>query len=170
MAVALSIAWPVLISPFSHGVDPAGGFKYTRALYGLVGSLVIGVVVSYLTKAESRKKMQGLVVGTLAKAKEGFKRAPINEIEGEKADVNIVPDDRRGELAVSPEVARLLAAKVGDMVHLSDARWWLGGLRSVQAQISSLHDQGSDIAFVAPALIRKGNLIEKRRHRLEKIL
>jgi SSS family solute:Na+ symporter len=170
LVVALSIAWPVLITPFSHGVDPSGGFKYTRALYGLVGSLLIGVVVSCLTKAKSRDRVQGLVVGTLNKAKEGFKGAPINEIEGGKADVKIIPNSIGGELAVSPEVARRLAAGVGDVVHLSDARWWLGGLRSVQAKITSLHDLDPGVALVSPELIKRGSLIEKRKHRLEKIL
>jgi SSS family solute:Na+ symporter len=168
--VALSIVWPILISPFSHGVDPSGGFKYTRALYGLVGSLMIGVIVSYLTQAKSKEKMQGLVVGTLDKAKENFKGGPINETEGEKVCAKLVQDERVNEIAISTQSARLLSAGVGDLVHLSDARWWLGGLRSTQAKISSLHDQDSNIVLVAPALIKRGNLIMKRRHRLEKIL
>jgi SSS family solute:Na+ symporter len=168
--VAFSIVWPILISPFSHGVDPSGGFKYTRALYGLVGSLLIGVFVSYLTKAKSKEQMQGLVVGTLDKAKENFKGAPINETEGEKVCAKLFEDDRVDEIAISPQFAGLLSAHEGDLVHLSDARWWLGGLRSTQAKISSLHDQDSDIVLVAPALIKRGNLIVKRRHCLEKIL
>jgi SSS family solute:Na+ symporter len=168
--VAFSIVWPILISPFSHGVDPSGGFKYTRALYGLVGSLLIGVFVSYLTKAKSKEQMQGLVVGTLDKAKENFKGASINETEGEKVCAKLFEDDRVDEIAISPQFAGLLSAREGDLVHLSDARWWLGGLRSTQAKISSLHDQDSDIVLVAPALIKRGNLIVKRRHCLEKIL
>jgi SSS family solute:Na+ symporter len=170
LIVALSIIWPVFITPFSHGVGPSGGFKYTRALYGLVGSFLIGLAVSYLTKAKSKEKMQGLLVGTLDKAKEGFKGAPINEREGEKARVAIALDERTEELAVSPNTAKQLSAGVGDLVHLSDNRWWLGGLRSTQAKISSLHDRESDIVLVAPALVKRGNLIVKRRHRLEKIL
>ena len=170
MIVALSIAWPVLISPFSHGVDPAGGFKYTRALYGLVGSLLIGVVVSYLTKAKSKEKIQGFVVGTLDKAKASYKGGPINETEAKKAVVRIAENKQIGGIHVSPQVAHLLSGNVGDLVHLSDARWWLGGLRSTQGKIESLHDRGSDIVFVNPALIDRGNLIVKRKHVLEKIL
>jgi SSS family solute:Na+ symporter len=170
LIVALSIVWPVLVTPFSHGVDPTGGFKYTRALYGLVGSLLIGVIVSYLTKAKSKETMQGLVAGSLNVAKERFKGSPVNEIEGQKAVVRIVEDKQVEGIRASPEVAQLLSANVGDLVHLSDARWWLGGLRSIQATISSLHDQGSDVIFVAPVLIRRGSLIANRRHRLEKIL
>jgi SSS family solute:Na+ symporter len=141
-----------------------------RALYGLVGSLLIGVIVSFLTKAESKEKMQGLVAGTLDKAKERYKEGPINEIVGKKAVAKIVEDKQIEEIAISLEAARMLSAGVGDLVHLSDARWWLGGLRSTQAKISLLHDQGSDVVFVAPALIKRGNLIVRRKHRLEKIL
>jgi len=89
---------------------------------------------------------------------------------GKKVDAQIVQNDEIAELAVSPEAARLLSAGVGDLIHLSDARWWLGGLRSTQAKISSLHDKESGIVFVAPALIKRGNLILRRKHRLEKIL
>lgn len=170
LMVAISIAWPVLITPFSHGVDPSGGFKYIRALYGLAGSLLIGVIVSYLTRARQTGHIKGLVVGTLDAAKESFKGAPINETEGKKAFVNIVEEDRLGDLAVSVETAGLLAAGEGDLVHLSDARWWLGGLRSAQARISALHEQGPDVVLVSPAMVKRGNLILKRRHRLEKIL
>jgi SSS family solute:Na+ symporter len=135
-----------------------------------VGSLLIGVIVSFLTKAKSTEKMQGLVAGTLDSAKEGFKGGPINETEGKKATVDIVQSDMVEELAIHLDVARQISAGVGDLVHLSDARFWLGGLRSTQTKISSLHDRESDIVFVAPGLVKRGNLILKRKHRLEKIL
>jgi SSS family solute:Na+ symporter len=170
LIVAASILWPILITPFAHGVDPAGGFKYTRALYGLAGSLLIGVAVSYLTKAKSKVKIQGLVVGTLDSAKEKFKGGPINETEGKTAVIKIVEDEKIEGIHVSPEVARLLSANTGDLVHLSDARWWLGGLRSTQAKITGLHDKGKEVVFMAPALIENGNLIIKRKHRIEKIM
>ncbi len=170
LIVAVSILWPVLVTPFAHGVDPSGGFMYTRALYGLAGSLMIGVVVSYLTKAKSMEQIQGLVVGTLAKAKERYKGGPINEIEGKTAVVKMAEDKKIEELLVSPEVAHLLSAHVGDLIHLSDARRWLGGLRSTQARISGFHDKEKEIVFVTHDVVERGNLVLKRRHRLEKIL
>ncbi len=170
LIVAVSIVWPILITPFAHGVDPAGGFKYTRALYGLAGSLLIGVAVSYLTKAKSKEKIRGLVVGTIKKAMERFKGDPINETQGKTAVIKIVEDEKIEGIHVSPEAARRLSANIGDLVHLSDARWWLGGLRSTQAKISGLHNKGKEFVFVAPALIENGNLIIKRKHRLEKIM
>jgi len=110
------------------------------------------------------------VAGTLDVAKRGFKGGPVNETEGKKVSARIIQDDRLGELAISRETAGLLSAGEGDLVHLSDVRRWLGGLRSTQARISAIHHRGSDVVVVSPDLIKRGNLIIKRRHRLEKIL
>lgn len=170
MIVALSIAWPVLVTPFSHGVDPSGGFKYMRALYGLIGSGVIAVCVSFLTKTRSGKAIEGLVVGTLDKAKEIYKGAPANELEGQKATVTLHVDEAIQELGISTRVAELLAAAKGDIVYLSDARRWLGGLRSVHAKVSVLHDGSPLEVLISPALIKQGNLIVNRKHRIEKII
>ena len=40
-AMVVSLVWPQLIRPLSHGVDPSGGFPYLRSLYGLIVSLTI---------------------------------------------------------------------------------------------------------------------------------
>jgi SSS family solute:Na+ symporter len=170
LLVALSILWPFLVTPFSHGVDAAGGFKYTRALYGLVGSLVIAVGVSFFTQKRSKVKIEGLVAGTLDKAKETYKGAPINEKEGKKAVVKIVENPHVEELSISPQVAHRLAAGVGDLVYLSDSRDWLGGLRSIHAKITALHDKDARVVLISPSLVKSGNLLIKRKHRLEKII
>ncbi len=170
LIVALSILWPFVVTPFSHGVDAAGGFKYTRALYGLVGSLVVAGMVSFFTQKRSKAKIEGLVAGTLDKAKETYKGGPINEKEGKKIVVKLVEDPHAEELSVSPQAAHRLAANVGDLVYLSDSRPWLGGLRSVHAKISALHDKDARVIYVSPSLVKRGNLLIKRKHCLEKII
>jgi SSS family solute:Na+ symporter len=170
MMVALSIAWPVLITPFAHGVDPAGGFKYMRALYGLAASGVIAVVVSIFTRAKSGRAIEGLVVGSLDKAKEYYKGAPANEVEGQKVVVTLSIDKDIQELSISHRMAELLSAKEGDIVYVSDARRWLGGLRSVHARVSAIHEGDPFEVWISPALIKQGNLILNRKHRIEKII
>ncbi|MGD9344961.1 MAG: sodium/solute symporter [Candidatus Aminicenantes bacterium] len=170
MMVALSIAWPALITPFSHGVDPSGGFKYMRALYGLVASGVIAILVSLLTKTKSVRAIEGLVVGTLDRAKEAYKGAPANEIEGQKAVVTLRIDKEIQEIGISPGVAELLSAIEGDLVYVSDARKYLGGLRSVHAKISAIHDGAAFEVLISPVLIEQGNLKIDRKHRIEKII
>ena len=168
--VVLSIAWPVLITPFSHGVDPSGGFKYMRALFGLAASGIIAVLVSYLTKAKSAKAIEGLVVGTLDKAKEKYKGAPANEVEGKKVAVLLSVSEEIEELSVSQKIAQLLSAHKGDIVYVSDARRWLGGLRSVHARISAIHEEDPLEVWITPALAKQGNLVVDRKHRIEKII
>jgi SSS family solute:Na+ symporter len=170
LMVGLSIAWPVLINPFSHGVDPSGGFKYMRALYGLTTSGVIAVVVSVFTKSKSGKTIEGLVVGTLDKAKEQYKGAPANEVEGQEVVVTLRADNEIQELCISARVAELLSAWEGDVVYVSDARRWLGGLRSVHAKVSTIQEGDSLDLEISPELVKRGNLFLDRKHRIEKII
>ncbi|MGB6867849.1 MAG: sodium/solute symporter [Candidatus Aminicenantaceae bacterium] len=170
MMVALSIAWPVLITPFAHGVDPSGGFKYMRALYGLAASGAIAVLVSCFTRTQSEKSVEGLVVGTLDKAKEKYKGAPANEIEGKKVVVTLGVNREIEELSTTRDVADLLSARKGDIVYVSDARRWLGGLRSVHARLSAIHEGDPFEVWISPDLIEQGNLILNRKHRIEKII
>jgi SSS family solute:Na+ symporter len=170
LLVALSIVWPVLIAPFSHGVDPSGGFKYMRALYGLATSGAIALGVTMFTRVKSGKAIEGLVVGTLDKAKEKYKGAPANEVEGQKVVITLRSDKEIQELTISARVADLLLAKEGDVVYVSDARQWLGGLRSVHAHVSAIQEGDSSEIGITQELIKRGNLILNRKHRIEKII
>ncbi|MBT3182198.1 MAG: sodium/solute symporter, partial [Deltaproteobacteria bacterium] len=78
IAIAISIWYPTIISPIAHGIDPAGGFKYMRALFGLISAGIIGVTVSYFTKPKRLSEISGLVVGTLESAREKFKGGKVN--------------------------------------------------------------------------------------------
>lgn len=170
LLVILSIVWPVLVKPFSHGVDPAGGFKYTRALFGLSGSVLIAVLVSLNTRGKRDIELEGLVVGTLKKAKEVFKGGVINEQEGKRVVTALLVDKSVEELSVNHRTAAALQADRGDIVYLSDARRWLGGLRSVHARITALHTDEENAIRITPALLKSGNLLSDRRHRIEKII
>jgi SSS family solute:Na+ symporter len=141
-----------------------------RALYGLVVSCIIAVPVSFLTKTKSRKAIEGLVVGTLDKAKETYKGAPANEVEGKKVVIMLQAYEGIEELSISQRVAELLSAWKGDIVYVSDARRWLGGLRSVHAKILEIFDGDSFEVRITPALIKQGNLLVNRKHRIEKII
>ncbi|MFC2167411.1 sodium:solute symporter [Acidobacteriota bacterium] len=168
--VGISLIWPLLITPLSHGVNPAGGFKYMRALYGIAGSLIIAVCVSLFSKARPEKSIQGLVVGTLDAAKRNYKGGEVNEKEGKKVIASPFSSDQVEELSVSYTTAESLAAEVGDIIYVSDSRSWLGGLRSVHTKISSLHDRDPNRVFLSPDVLKRGNLNLNRKVRLEKII
>jgi len=156
-AIAFSIFVPAVIAPFAHGVPPveAGDglfagmrqYKFMRALYGLAVSGAIGVAVTLFTRPEPGERQRGLVVGTLADAIEHYKgsrgaeTAPvIARAVPRRTPVEPEPVGE-GELAVvriSTRLAGDLSAEAGDLVYVTDARRWLGGLFSVQAVVGTV--------------------------------
>ena len=62
-----------------------------------------------------------------------------------------------------------LEAEPGDLFHVSDARWWLGGFRSVRAKAG--HPTETDEGLIlSRATLQRGNLRAHRSVRVEKIL
>ena len=168
-----SILWPVLIQPFAHGVPAmevedgllAGKdvWKFMRAFYGIVVCTVIGVGVSLVTKPRPMSDVKGLVWGTVSDAIAWYKGAPGEEVESEWADANAVAfdDDRRVGRGLLPvvRIGSALATKVsaakGDLLYISDARAWLGGLKASHAIVDEVAaDLPADAIQVGPTLQR----------------
>jgi len=164
-AITFSVFVPEVIKPFAHGVpmdadfrETGGGlfagakqYKFMRALFGLLVSCAIGVVVTLFTKPEPFSKQRGLVWGTIADAIRHYKGSSGTTTETESAAARglavphtaEVEPSTRGEaqlavVTISEKLAGRLNARANDLVYVSDARWWLGGLRSVHAVVGSI--------------------------------
>ena len=158
-AIALSLAVPEVITPFAHGVpmkdlaDDAGLFagmkqyKFMRACYGICVCSATGVVVALLTKPEPLERQRGLVWGTVADALRSFKGSPGRESEVSRAralpiaaveGLSSPGDASRPPVRLSSPLAAALDVNVGDLVYITDTRWWLGGLRSTHAVVDSI--------------------------------
>jgi len=166
--VALSIAFPVLITPFGHGVDPGGGFKFMRALFGLAAALAIALAVTCFTRPKPYKEIEGLVIGSIRKGMERFKGGKLNETPGKPVTSRIEVVEEIEGVSLADGMLRRLCADEGDMIYLSDKRWWLGGLRSVHTKITGLHSDG-DVIRVSSSLAKEGSLLPGRTHKVEKI-
>ena len=158
LAIGLSIIVPDVIAPFAHGVDAGekgagflGGmsqFKFMRACFGIAVCGVVGVVVTCLTKPPSDSKLKGLVWGTVADAIHKYKGSAGNEFSHARALAAISADTTRtaesvvasqiSKASISTKLADELQATVGDMLFVSDQRWWFGGLRSTHVQINDI--------------------------------
>jgi SSS family solute:Na+ symporter len=158
LAIVASIRWPELVAPFAHGVparevgdgffEGAKQYKYMRALYGLSVSSVFGVVVALATTPPSRESQRGLVWGTVSDALRYYKGS-----EGtESASKFIAAALRKGgelremgsgqlpAVTLSSGLANLIAASVGDIVYVTDDRWWFGGLRASHGMVEAVED------------------------------
>lgn len=183
-AIALSLFVPQVIALFAHGVpmkelpDDAGflagmkQYKFMRACFGIGVCSVIGVVVSLLTKPESFERQRGLVWGTVADALRSFKGSPGSE--GNVTRARAIPIAASEELSPRAEVSRpparlssslaaALDVKVGDLVYISDTRWWLGGLRSMHAIVDSIVDADDGKSTVEMDPIALAGIVTSRR-------
>ncbi|MHC5114827.1 MAG: sodium:solute symporter family protein [Planctomycetota bacterium] len=161
-AIIVSVFVPEIIAPFAHGVpfdanfrdDPDAGlfagarqYKFMRAFFGLSVSAAIGVVVTLFTRPEPEDKQRGLVWGTVADAIRLYKGTAGAERTTTRATAlprrADVEPPRRGDAAlavvtINRALADALEAGEGDLVYISDARRWLGGLRSAHAAVGEV--------------------------------
>jgi len=166
-AIAVSILVPEIIAPFAHGVTMdenfretadsifagARQYKFMRAFFGLGVSAAIGVLVTLFTRPEPFEKQRGLVWGTIADAIRRYKGSPGREGIRRKAFAHpraaAAEAETRGEgrlpcVRISRALAEALAAAPGDLIYISDSRWWLGGLRSAHAVVDTVDEDGEE--------------------------
>ncbi len=168
--IALSIAFPQVISPFDHGVE-IGGYKYMRALYGIVVCASLGIISSLLTNPDPEEKTRGLVIDSIDAAKRAFKGGgePNDMEKGEKILCTVQAEKIEGISLGSRSMERLKARK-GDILYVSDPRWWFGGLRSLHVKAEEPHKGDPDAILISPASLEKGNLDPSRQVKVEKII
>lgn len=164
-------AWiPEMIIPFSHGVDPSGGFKFMRAFFGIVMSLGIGVVISFFTKPKSDEELKGLVIDSFEESKRFFKGGtPNDEVAGEKIKVSAQIEPIEG-ISLSQNALDKLTCKIGDMVYVSDARWYFGGLRSIHTKVQAIHNEDENIVKLSQENFANGHFRLDKKLQIEKIL
>ena len=159
VAMAVSVFWPDVLSPFALGIPKAGGpgldghlrsYFYVRALYGFVVCGVIGVVSGLLSRAPAeRKDLTGLVWGTFKEAIRRYKGSDPSAAAGRSTLVELRVNEDLASGAEMPEVrlpeklAKDLGIRPGDILYITDRRWWLGGIRSAHA-VASRHPSATD--------------------------
>jgi len=168
IAIAFSIKYPILITPFAHGVAPEG-YIFMRAFYGITVSLLIGVLITLFTKPKDIQEIRGLVLGTIDDAKKIFKGGEINESRGKKVTGWLKVVDGQRILSFHRIAMNLMKAQPGDLIYLSDGKRWLGGLRSIHAKACEPHEGDTNTILISRDLVQEGELIEGRRHRAELI-
>ncbi len=156
--ITVTTVWyPQWIAPLSRFVlgPEANDYIYFRALFGMSTTAVIGFVITLLTSGKKFKDVTGLTIGTLDEAMISYKDGGIpNHERGKKVKGLVAKIDESIEtdwILLSPAAMETLKAKDGDIIYMSDSRWWLGGLRSHHVKVktkNSLAD--SEIAMSTP--------------------
>ena len=138
-----------------HGLlEGKNQFKFMRAFYGLAVCFAIGIVSGLLTKGRPLDEIRGLVWGTVGDAIRMFyggRRGADDESDWvltahTLTDSNAVdPNIHLPLIQISGGLAAKVDAQEGDILYLTDARWWLGGLRSGHARIGTVNETESGV-------------------------
>ena len=193
MTLATTVA-PEMIEPFAHDIDSSRGYKYIRALFGIVVCVALAFGISFVTKPRAPEELDGLVIDSVHSARRRYKQtgalggaAKQNAAGGVSGHLISEPDDRnyaspillRGKAReMSPEYVVLSAADLekldarpGDLLFVEDERWWFGGLLSVQLRAARPHNE-TGVLHISDEALRAGSLSVDagRRLRVQKIL
>jgi SSS family solute:Na+ symporter len=162
----------IFISPFDHGIEfnPDRPYSYIRALYNTLVCAGSGVIVGLLTTSPTEKKMEGLTIWSLDKARELFKGSAPNDRPGEKIVVRWkLKDDNSDIVRFSIGDMESMGADVGDLVYLADERKWLGGLKSIHSVYGEPHKEDG-VVYITQFHVESGLFDEKRKLIVEKEL
>ncbi len=108
----------------------------------LVIIVFTALVSTYFIKYDEAKQTEGLTAWSISRAREFFKGSKVNDAEGEVIKVKwVLKDDEEDTLHFSRKDMAKMAANVGDLVYISDARKYLGGLKSIHSTYGEPHDE-----------------------------
>ncbi len=160
-----ALHYPALVTPFAHGVDPSQGYSHMRSLFGLATTAFIAVVATYLIPAP--RGAAGPLTWFHIPRPRPLRQRHRHDVWHRRFRVQVAPgDDPRVHL--HPETMQKMDLVPGDVVYVCDARWWLGGLRSVHTAVGDPDPSlPSDTVLLSEAAVRRGYLIPSHRVILE---
>ena len=146
--ILLGIEYPkTFVQPFSHGIEfvDAKPWSYIRALYNVFACVSIGIIVTLFTKPpKNYDRIKGLTIWTIKDGPQYFKGSDVNKnagitIQFSGAEVEVTQKDNN-EVSLPKNYMDKIKGNKGDLIYISDHRWYLGGLKSTHARLGSVSD------------------------------
>lgn len=126
----------------------------------IILTIFISIISTYYIKYDPVAQTEGLTAGSIHRAKEMFKGSKLNEKDGEIVKVNWKErNDNEDEVNLSYHEMNKMKAEVGDLVYVSDARKYLGGLKSFHSKIGKPHNE-MGVIYISQEHVKNGLLIK----------
>ena len=114
-----------------------------RGLFGTLVTVALGVGITLFTKPRPKSDLPGLCIATLSEGMRLFKGGEPNRSEPKTSSplqfrTDAIDTDR---VRLPVELMDELSIQEGDLIYVSDARRWLGGLRSVHLKADTPHQE-----------------------------
>ena len=131
-------------------------------ILAILMSVLVSLTTTYFVKYDEKKNTEGLTAYTISKAKEFFKGGKVNDEEGEKVKVKLkLKSGDEDIIYFSKSDMVKMKANVGDLVYLSDARKWLGGLKSIHSTYGEPHNEDG-IVYVTEEHLKQGQFVKDK--------
>jgi SSS family solute:Na+ symporter len=129
-------------------------------ILAIVMSALIALSVNYFVDYDEEAQTTGLTAWSIAKAKEMFKGGKINDAEGEKVKAHWKMKSGDEDIINFSESDMVkMNANTGDLVYISDARKWLGGLKSIHSVFGEPHKENG-IVYVSEEHAKQGQFVK----------
>jgi SSS family solute:Na+ symporter len=131
-------------------------------ILAILMAALVSLCTTYFVKYDEAVRTEGLTAWTIAKAKEMFKGSKLNDEEGEDVKVHFkIKSGEEDIINFSNSDMVKMKANVGDLVYLSDARKWLGGLKSIHSVFGEPHNEDG-IVYVNEEHINQGQFVKQK--------
>lgn len=128
----------------------------------LILSVIVALSATYYIPYNKEEKTLGLTSWSIDKAKEMFKGSKLNEREGKKVKVSWkFKEGEEDVLYFSKKEMELMSADPGDLVYMTDARKYLGGLKSVHSVYGEPHNDDG-VVYITDENIQQGQFIKNK--------
>ena len=140
----------------------------------MISTALIGFTATLLTSKTKNRKIEGLTIDTIDSAISFYKGGgEPNFKSGEKAKrltVTIDESVKETWIHIPKKALDLMSANEGDLLYMSDSRWWLGGLRSSHVKVKVPPDKDQWTVAMSKNTFDKACLLKDRTVTLEKII
>lgn len=171
----MTLKFPEWIYPlrnFFYG-SPTGDPFLFRALFGMLVSGSIGVVVCLFTKPADQNKIRGWTLDSIDQAMWFFKGGKPNLKRGKRLkSLKLQVDDslKDKEISVSKKNADLMKSSASDIVYVADRRWYLAGLRSGHFRLAPSHNKGEELLLISREALDNSYLLANKAVFAKKII
>lgn len=139
-------------------------------LLALILLVFVSLIAEFYSTYDDTDNIEGLTVWGVKLAKERFKGGPLNEEEGEHVivDWKILENSNSDDyIYFSKEDMKKMKANTGDLVYLTDARSYLGGLKSIHSIYGEPHDEPG-VVYITQFQSEHGVFVEGKKLKAEK--
>lgn len=162
----LTLKYPEWIYPlreFFYG-SPSGDPFLFRALFGMLVSGFVGIIVCLCTKPANPDKIKGFTLDSIDQAMWFFKSGKPNLKQGKTVKnlkLQLNNNLKTHEVSLHKNQARLMQAELKDCVYVADQRWYLAGLRSGHLRLASFHNKQEDLCFMSKESAKLAYLLKQ---------